>query len=51
MVKRKKSPEAETQELRGIAQASHELSAALKEFDEKAETWARIPEERQVVGA
>ena len=51
MVKRKKSREAETEELPPIARASYELSAALKEFDEKAETWARIPEERQVVGA
>ncbi len=51
MLKRKKAPEAETHELRGIAQASDELSAALKEFDEKAESWARVPEGRQAVDA
>jgi cellulose synthase (UDP-forming) len=30
--------------LGGIAQASGELAAALREFDEQAEAWARIPE-------
>ena len=49
MFKRKKNPETEDQEQGGIAQASDELSAALREFDERAEAWARIPEVQQVV--
>ena len=53
MFKRKSTPETETEtettEPGGIARASDELSAALKEFDERAETWARIPEVDRVV--
>jgi len=49
MFKRNRNSETENPELGGIAQASVELSAALKEFDERAETWARIPEIEQAV--
>jgi hypothetical protein len=48
MFKRNKNFETESPELGGIAQASDELSAALKEFDERAETWARVPKVDQV---
>jgi len=49
MFKRKSTSETENTEPGGIARASDELSAALKEFDERAETWARIPEVERVV--
>ena len=49
MFKRNRNFETENREQGGIAQASDELSAALREFDERAETWARIPEPQQVV--
>jgi hypothetical protein len=49
MFKRNRNLETENPELGGIAQASDELSAALREFDERAETWARIPQVQQVV--
>jgi hypothetical protein len=49
MFKRTKNYETENPELGGIAQASDELSAALREFDERAQSWARIPEVHQVV--
>jgi len=49
MFKRNASSETENPEPGGITQASDDLSAALKEFDQRAETWARIPEVHQVV--
>jgi hypothetical protein len=49
MFKRNRNFETENPELGGIARASDELSAALREFDERAEAWARIPEVQQVV--
>jgi hypothetical protein len=49
MLKRKKPAEDEIRELRGIARASDELSVALREFDQQAESWARLPEAPHVV--
>ena len=48
MLTRKKPSDEEIREVCGIAQASDELSATLKEFDRQAETWARDTSARQI---
>ena len=51
MAKQKKlqaHPQTRTPGQLEVSLAAEELSAAVEEFDRRAESWARIPETRQV---